>query len=204
MFGAILETLASFVIYSIESTGYFGITILMALESAGLPIPSEIIMPFSGFLAFQGGLSFFLVVWWGAVGNLVGSLAAYAVGYYGGRPFLKRYGRYFFFSPHDLEMAERLFQRHGSLVAFGSRLLPIVRTFISFPAGIAKMNIWRFSVYTFLGSVLWSWLLTYLGFRAGEHWDFLSPYFRRFDWMIVLLFGILLVWWVQRHFKRKS
>lgn len=200
--GQILEMLASFVISSIEAGGYAGITLLMALESANIPIPSEIIMPFSGFLVSQGALSFWLVVFWGAMGNLIGSLVSYAAGYWGGRPFLYRYGKFFFLSPEEVSKGEQWLQRYESSVAFFSRLLPIVRTFISFPAGIARVNIWKFSVYTFAGSFLWSALLTYLGVLAGENWAFLEPYFRRFD--VVVLAGIIVVgvWWIMRHLKK--
>lgn len=201
---ALLEAFASLIISIIEQTGYAGIAFLMALESANIPIPSEITMPFAGYLVFTGSFSFFWVVFWGTMGNVVGSLISYAVGYWGGRPFLNRFGRYLLIKPHDLQTAERFFHRYGAFAVFLGRLLPIVRTFISFPAGIARMNIWKFIAYTTLGCIPWSILLAYAGVVAGEHWDFLGAYFRKFDWLVafLLLFGA--VWWIRRHFFRKD
>ena len=198
----VLEIFASFVIQVIETTGYAGIAFLMALESANIPIPSEIIMPFAGYLVSKGEFGFWQVVFWGAIGNLLGSLASYALGFYGGRSFLSRYGKWFFITPHDVALADRLFWKYGAIIAFASRVLPVVRTFISFPAGVAKMNVWKFSLYTFAGSFLWSILLTYLGVVLGENWHSLESYFRTFDWLIA---GILLglgVWWIVRHTKK--
>lgn len=192
----ILEWGALLVISVISAAGYAGIFVLMALESANIPIPSEIIMPFSGFLVSQERFSFFWVVLWGAVGNLAGSLVSYYLGYVGARPFLiqKGYG----------ELGERFFNRFGSLAVFVGRLLPVVRTFISLPAGIAKMNVWKFSLYTFVGSFLWSWALTYVGVVAGEHWNFLEPYFRTFDWLIIIVLVLLVLWWIKKHFIKRE
>lgn len=195
----ILETLATFVINTIGATGYAGITILMALESANIPIPSEIIMPFSGFLVWQGVLQFWPVVIWGAIGNLIGSWASYYLGYFGGRSFVKKYGRFVFITEHDVTLAEKLFDKYGSVVIFVSKLLPIVRTFNSFPAGLAKMNILKFSIYSFTGSVIWSYFLTYVGFTAGENWDTLKVYFHRFDWVIGALIVAGGIYWIWRH-----
>jgi len=199
--GQLLELSAGFVISFIEYAGYAGIFVLMLVESANIPVPSEVTMPFAGFLVSQGALSFWLVVFWGALGNLAGSLLSYALGYWGGRPFLYRWGKYFFLLPHEVEKGERWLRKYQNSVAFFSRLLPVVRTFISFPAGIARVNIWSFSLYTFAGSFLWSALLTYIGVWAGENWAFLEPYFRRFDIVIVVLFAVGLVWWVRKHVK---
>ncbi|MEX2145160.1 MAG: DedA family protein [Candidatus Spechtbacterales bacterium] len=197
----LLAWLASLIINTIDQMGYAGVFVLMALESANIPIPSEITMTFSGFLASLGRLNFYWIVFWGALGNLIGSLAGYYIGFFGGRPFVKKYGKYMFMHEHDIAMAENMFARYGKSIAFFSRLLPVIRTFISTPAGIAKMNIWQFSVYTFAGSFIWSAMLAYVGFLAGENWDFLSPYFRKFDWVIIL-FGIVAVaWWIRRHYK---
>lgn len=200
---SLLQLLASLVITFIERTGYLGITVLMALESANIPIPSEIIMPFSGYLVFQEKLSFFWVVFWGAGGNLIGSLFSYFIGFYGGRTFLEKYGKFFFLTHHDVDLAEKWFKNYGTITIFVSRLLPVVRTFISFPAGIGRMNIWKFSFYTFLGSFLWSALLTYVGVIGGENWDILSPYFRKFDWLFVILLSLGGAWWIKRHLLQK-
>ena len=197
----LLEFLANTVIGIIETTGYAGIAVLMALESANIPIPSEIIMPFAGYLVSKGEFGFWQVVFWGAFGNLLGSLVSYALGFYGGRAFLGRYGKWLFITPHDIALADRLFWRHGAIIAFASRVLPVVRTFISFPAGIARMNIWKFSLYTFAGSFLWSGLLAYIGVQLGENWHSLEGYFRTFDWLIAGILLILGVWWIIRQIK---
>ncbi|MBI4138325.1 MAG: DedA family protein [Candidatus Wildermuthbacteria bacterium] len=197
----ILSFIAQAVIRCIELTGYAGIALLMGLESANIPIPSEIIMPFAGFLAYEGKLSLSWIVLWGAAGNLAGSLVSYAMGYYGGRPFLKKWGKFVFITAHDVERAEAWFTKYGSQVAFFSRLLPVARTFVSFPAGIAKTNIWKFSLYTFAGSLIWSFLLAYAGYQAGEHWDFLKGFFHKVDGFAIGIVGAGVAWWIWRRIK---
>lgn len=197
----ILEQLSSFIISFIEKTGYFGIATLMALESANIPVPSEIIMPFSGYLVFNAKLNLLWVVFWGAFGNLAGSLVSYYLGYFGGRRFLAKYGKFLFIRGSDIDLADRWFQRYGTIIIFASRVLPIVRTFISFPAGIARMNIFKFSAYTFAGSLIWAYVLTYAGVVMGENWIYLEAYFRKFDWAIVALLVLGVIWWVLRHVK---
>ena len=177
MIDVIIIWLSTFVIKIIETTGYWGVGVLMALESANIPIPSEIIMPFSGFLVTREVFTFWFLVFVGALGNLVGSLVSYCLGVRGGRKFLERYGKLLFIHKRDLKIADKLFLRWGSSIIFFSRIVPVVRTFISFPAGVARMNIWKFSLYTFIGSFIWSIILVYAGFWAGENWHFLSPYF---------------------------
>lgn len=196
--------ISSFVISVISSTGYFGIFFLMALESACIPIPSEIIMPFSGFLVFEDKFSFPWVVFWGTIGNLIGSIAAYGVGYYGGRPLLEKYGKFFLISRHDLDLADKWFAKYGNLSIFFSRMLPAVRTFISLPAGIARMSFWRFCLYTFLGSLPWSFFLTYAGLIMGENWHGLEVYFRKFDWAMAVLTIIVLGFFVYHKFQSKE
>ena len=202
MINAVVTWLSALVMRTIESSGYLGVTVLIVLESANIPIPSEIIMPFSGFLVTRGIFVLWLLIVVGALGNLVGSLLSYYLGVYGGRKFLEKYGRFIFIHKRDIELADKLFARWGSSVVFFSRILPIVRTFISFPAGIARMNIWKFSFYTLAGSLIWSALLAYVGFWAGENWHFLSPYFRKFDWLIVSLVLVGTVWWVTRYVRK--
>ncbi len=201
---ALLAILASFVIKVISESGYFGITVLMALESACIPIPSEVIMPFSGYLVFEGRFIFWQVVLWGGIGNLIGSWIAYFIGYYGGRPLIEKYGCYLFISPHDLSRADKWFERYGQKAAFLSRLLPVVRTFISLPAGISRMEFKRFSLYTLVGSLMWSFFLTYAGMILGRNWQKLEYYFHDFQWLIggALLAGA--IWWVLNHFKCRS
>ncbi len=198
---AVLTFLASFIINTISATGYFGITALMALESACIPIPSEVIMPFSGFLVSSGEFNFWWVVVWGALGNLIGSLIAYGIGAAGGRPLIERYGKYILISHHDLNLADRWFRKYGQATVFFSRLLPIVRTFISFPAGISRMNLKKFSIYTLAGSLPWSFALAYAGLALGKNWESLEMYFREFQWVIAGLIILGIIWWIWRHIK---
>ena len=172
-----LLLIGSFIIEFISDAGYLGVTVLMALESACIPVPSEVIMPFSGFLVFEGRFALWPVVVWGAVGNLIGSIIAYLIGFYGGRPLVKKFGRYFLISAHDLEKADHWFKKYGQSTVFFSRLLPVVRTFISLPAGISRMNFKKFSFYTLAGSLPWSFALTYGGLIMGESWSSLKIYF---------------------------
>jgi membrane protein DedA with SNARE-associated domain len=200
----LLTTISSFIVNIISSLGYGGIGILMALESACIPIPSEIIMPFSGYLVFSGAFALWPVIFWGTVGNLIGSLIAYFIGFYGGRPLIEKYGKYILVSRHDLEQAQRWFEKYGSLSIFFSRMLPVVRTFISLPAGIARMPFWRFSLYTLAGSFPWVFVLTYVGISTGENWSEIEIYFRKFDWLIIILIIGLIGWWIYQKIKAKK
>ena len=204
MIARIIEILTAFIIATISALGYFGVVLLMAIESACIPLPSEIIMPFAGYLVYAGRFN----LWWvgvaGAVGCVVGSLIAYWVGMYGGRPLIEKYGRYVLVSRHDLDLADRWFARYGEIIVFASRLLPVIRTFIAFPAGVARMNLTRFVIYTFAGSLPWCLGLAYVGQILGEQWDkndTLKSWFHRFDFVIGII-GVLAVgWWVWRHIK---
>lgn len=175
----------------------------MAAESCGIPAPSEVIMPFAGFLVWKGEMSFWIVVFLGTVGNLVGSLIAYYIGKIGGRPLIERFGKYIYMKQHDLDMADRWFAVHGNATVFVGRLLPVVRTYISFPAGIAKMNVAHFSLYTTLGALPWSILFTWLGFKAGEHWESIRARLHNFDVTIAVLLAIAIIWFIVSHIKRK-
>jgi membrane protein DedA with SNARE-associated domain len=204
LIGKIIEILSGFIVATISALGYAGIVLLMAIESACIPLPSEIIMPFSGYLVYTGRFN----LWWvgiaGAVGCVLGSLVAYWVGMRGGRPLIEKYGRYVLISPHDLDLADRWFARYGEVIVFASRLLPVVRTFIAFPAGVARMNLKRFVIYTFLGSLPWCLGLAYVGQVLGEQWDkneTLKSWFHRFDFVIGLIILAGVVWWVWRHIK---
>src|SRR5256885_9669461 len=167
----LVELLGRFVIAVISQAGYPGLVLLMGIESACIPLPSEIIMPFSGYLVYTGKFNLWAVSVAGAAGCVVGSIVAYGVGMYGGRPFIEKYGRYILISKHDLDLADRWFSRYGELIVFASRLLPVIRTFIAFPAGVAKMNMTRFVVYTFIGSLPWCLGLAYVGQVLGDHSD---------------------------------
>jgi len=195
----LIGALAGFIIGTISSLGYGGIVLLMAIESACIPLPSEIIMPFSGYLVFTGQMQLWLVALAGAFGCVLGSLLAYWLGAVGGRPLVEKYGRYVLISHHDLDLADRWFRRHGDITIFIGRLLPVVRTFIAFPAGVARMPLWRFNLYTFVGSFVWCWALAWIGMQLGQNWNTLGVYFHRFDALIgvVLLAGV--IWYVWRH-----
>jgi membrane protein DedA with SNARE-associated domain len=201
MIAKLLAAVGAFIIAVLSSLGYAGVVLLMAIESACIPLPSELIMPFAGYLVFKGQLALWGVALAGAVGCVLGSLVAYYVGLFGGRPLVQRYGRYLLISHHDLDLADRWFVRHGDIIIFVGRLLPVVRTFIAFPAGVARMPLAKFVIYTFVGSLIWCWALAWLGQSLGEHWDTLGVYFHRFDEVIAL--GILAgaAWWIWRHVK---
>jgi membrane protein DedA with SNARE-associated domain len=204
MVARILEILTAFIIATISTLGYGGIVLLMAIESACIPLPSEIIMPFSGFLVSRGEMNLWLVGLAGAVGCVVGSMVAYWVGMYGGRPLIEKYGRYILISPHDLDLADRWFAKYGEIIVFVSRLLPAIRTFIAFPAGVARMNIWRFIIYTFAGSLPWCVGLAYVGQKLGEQWEKdprLKQLFHQFDFVIGIVIVLAVAWWIWRHLK---
>jgi membrane protein DedA with SNARE-associated domain len=198
----LLAAISSFIISTISAFGYSGITLLMALESACIPIPSEIIMPFSGFLVWSGEFSFLPVVIWGTIGNLIGSIIAYFVGFYGGRPLVEKYGKYILVSKEDLDLAEKWFKKYGGSSILFSRMLPIVRTFISLPAGIARMPFWKFSLYTFAGSLPFVFVLTYGGVIMGENWTNFEAYFRKFDWLIAILILASIIFWLYKKLKK--
>jgi membrane protein DedA with SNARE-associated domain len=203
---SIIEALAAFIVATISSIGYGGIVILMAIESACIPLPSEIIMPFSGYLVFTGRFDLALVATAGAIGCNLGSSVAYAVGYYGGRPLVEKWGAYVLVSRRDLALVDRFFGRFGSITVFVSRLLPVVRTFIALPAGIARMPQLKFQVYTFLGSWPWCFALAYIGSKLGERWNSdptLREFLHRFDVVIIGVMLIAVIWYVRRHWKHR-
>lgn len=204
MIEKIITLLASFIIASISLLGYAGVALMMAIESACIPLPSEIIMPFSGYLVYRGEFSLMGVSIAGALGCVLGSVLAYAVGYYGGRPMAEKYGKYVLVTTRDLDIADNFFKKYGNFAVFFSRMLPVVRTFISLPAGIARMNFGKFISYTFLGSLPFCYLLAYLGQKLGENWNTLGSYFHKFDVVIGVLIVIGLVWFVRRHINLKS
>jgi len=201
MVDVIIGAVTSFIINSISTFGYLGIAAMMAIESACTPLPSEVIMPFAGFLVAQGKFSLLGVTLAGAFGCLIGSILAYWVGAWGGRRFIEKYGKYILISHHDLALSDNFFNKYGAGAIFFSRLLPVVRTYISLPAGIAKMNFTKFVIYTFAGSLPWCLALAYVGKKLGDHWDSLAVYFHRFDFIIVALIIIGTVWYIWRHVK---
>ena len=203
MFTLIIDILADVVIRTIDFMGYLGVFFLMLLESCGIPMPSEIIMPFSGFLVAEGKMNFWAVSFVGAFANLAGSLIAYWIGLKGGRALIEKWGKYILISKRDLDLADRWFMRFGNLTVFFGRLLPVVRTYISFPAGVAKMEIKRFSLYTFAGALPWSILFTWLGVKMGDNWEQIREKLHNFDLAIVALIIIGIAWYVWRHIKHR-
>ena len=204
MIAKIIEYVSSFIIATISVLGYSGVVLLMAIESACIPLPSEIIMPFSGYLVSTGQMNLWAVAVAGAVGCVLGSLVAYWVGMYGGRPLIEKYGRYILLSRHDLDLADRWFAKYGEIIVFVSRLLPAIRTFIAFPAGVARMNLTKFVIYTFAGSLPWCLGLAYVGQKLGEQWnkdDTLKTWFHRFDFVIGIVGVLAVSWWIWRHVK---
>jgi membrane protein DedA with SNARE-associated domain len=204
MIAKIIEYLSGFIVATISTLGYSGVVLLMAIESACIPLPSEIIMPFSGYLVSTGQMNLWGVAVAGAVGCVLGSLIAYWVGMYGGRPLIEKYGRYILLSRHDLDLADRWFAKYGEIIVFVSRLLPAIRTFIAFPAGVARMNLTKFVIYTFAGSLPWCLGLAYAGQKLGEQWnkdDTLKTWFHRFDFVIGILAVLAVSWWIWRHIK---
>ena len=189
------------------TVGYLGVMTAMAIESAMVPLPSELILPYAGFLISdpsqvepltRGPWNFWIAVVAATIGNTLGSLVAYAIGAYGGRPFLERFGKYLLIRPHEIELADSFFAKHGGATVFIGRLLPIVRTFISFPAGVARMPLGRFIAYSTAGAFLWSMLLVYAGMLLGANWVQIREALQPFDLAIaiaVVLMVVLFVWW---------
>jgi len=190
MIARTISVLSTFIIAVISSAGYLGIVVLMAIESACIPLPSEVIMPFSGYLVYAGRFHLLWVATAGAIGCNLGSVIAYEIGFFGGRPLVERYGAYILLSRRELDWADHFFARWGSAAVFVARLLPVIRTFIALPAGIARMPRLRFHVYTFVGSWPWCLVLAYIGMKLGEKWETdprLKLWFHRFDAVIVVV-----------------
>jgi membrane protein DedA with SNARE-associated domain len=202
----LVAALAHFIIAVISASGYAGVAMLMAIESACVPLPSEIIMPFAGYLVHTGRLGLFGVATAGAIGCNLGSAVAYWIGAWGGRPFIARYGRFVLLNQKDLEHAEHFFARYGSITVFLARLTPIIRTFIALPAGIAKMPQLRFHLYTFIGSWPWCFVLAWAGMRLGQAWDTdprFKALFHRFHLGMELLILAGIVWFVWTHWNNR-
>jgi len=203
----VLGLFNSFVTEEIARYGYIAIFVLMLLESACVPIPSEVTMLFGGALAAPGlagadaQLNLLAVGIAGTLGNLVGSLLAYWVGYSGGRALAIRWGRYLLIRPHEIDRAHEWFERHGDAAVFFGRLIPVVRTFISLPAGVARMNVWKFSLYTLLGCVPWTFGLAYLGYLLGDRWDDVERVLRPFAWIIGGLLAAAVAAWLWRRWR---
>jgi len=210
----VLDALDAIVLPFLESLyerfGYVGVVIAMTIESCAIPLPSELILPFAGWSVSRGLIepltsspwSYWGAVLAGVLGNTVGSLASYAIGAYGGRPLVERYGKYVLISAHDLELAERWFARFGEVTVFFSRMLPIVRTFISVPAGIARMPLWRFTLFSILGTVPWVMLLVWGGMQLGDHWLELKQSLKGLDYLVAAAIVAAVGVFVWRHVRR--
>jgi membrane protein DedA with SNARE-associated domain len=192
----------------IQAVGWAGIVLAMAIESACIPLPSEVTMPLAGWMLIQArGLSVwhtFWAGWWGAVGCTLGSVFTYWIGAKGGRPLLEKYGKYVLIRTHEIEVADQWFARYGEHTAFFSRLLPVVRTFISLPAGVARMNFVKFAVWTFTGSFIWCWVLGWAGYVFGEHWERVREAMRPFDIPIIVVVLALVGFFIYRRLKARG
>ena len=197
-----LEEIVRVLTEVIAGLGYWGIFWGMAVESANIPLPSEVILPFGGYLVSTGRLDFWGAAMAGTLGGTFGSVVSYWLGVCGGRPFLVRYGRYFGFSVKHLQTAEQWFDRYGEATVFFTRLMPVIRTFISLPAGIARMHFTKFVIYTFLGSLPWSLLLTYAGLKLGQNWKTIESWFHKADVFILGGLAAVLFYYLMR--KRKK
>jgi membrane protein DedA with SNARE-associated domain len=200
----LISVLTGFVVNTISHAGYAGVALLMGLESSAIPIPSEIIMPFAGYLVSAGRFTLLGITLAGAIGSAIGSAVLYGIGYYGGRPLIDRYGKYILINHNDVNNAEKFFTKYGNLSNFIGRLLPVVRTFISFPAGVSKVNFKSFLLYSFIGSFIWSAFLGYIGLKLGENWPKLRDYLHGLDYFIVAVIVLAVIWYVRRHLKGRK
>lgn len=201
---AILTAVTHWITDSLSKLGYSGIILMMGIESACIPLPSEIIMPFGGYLVHEnpGRYTVWMMGVSGALGCVWGSAVAYWAGMFGGRPFIERYGKYILIRTKDLDKADSWFAKHGEAAIFFSRLMPVIRTFISFPAGVSKMHFWRFLIYTFLGSLPWCLGLAWIGKAVGPKWDtVLKPYFHDAHIVLAVIFVVLIALYVYHHVR---
>ena len=206
MIAHILEIVGAWIVGVISAMGYPGVMLLMAIESACIPLPSEVIMPFSGYLVYTGRFSLIAVATAGAIGCNLGSVLAYEIGYFGGRPLVERFGRYIFLSQRELAIADRFFEKRGAVAVLIARMLPVIRTFIALPAGIARMPRLKFHIYTFVGSWPWCFMLAYIGMRLGERWETdprLKMWFHRLDAVILIVIVAAAVYFVWSHVSHR-
>lgn len=203
----LVALVAHFIIATISASGYVGVALLMTIESACIPLPSEIIMPFAGYLVYKHQLTLIGVAVAGAIGCNIGSAIAYWIGALGGRPFIARYGRFVLLNQRDVDHAEHFFTRYGAATVLVGRLLPVVRTFIALPAGIARMSQVKFHIYTFIGSLPWCYALAYAGMRLGQAWE-TDPRFKalyhRYQVAIEVLIIVGIIWFVWTHWKNRT
>jgi len=202
MINEILVALVSWIESVITQMGAWGVALLMAIESCNIPLPSEAILPFAGYLVTKGVFSIHTAAFFGAIGCVLGSIPSYYLGYFGGRKFIEKYGKYFLISHHDLEVADKWVDKYGDWSFFICRMLPVVRTFISLPAGILKARKRTFFLFTFVGSLIWSYLLVWVGVKMGENTEALKHIWHKFDAVIILACLILGGVYIYHHVKK--
>ena len=198
------QWIADFAVAMITTTSYPGIFFLMTLESMVFPVPSEAVMPFAGFLIADGKLSFTLVIVAATLGSIVGSLISYAMGYYGGKPFIDKFGKYLLLDSHDLEITNRFFAKRGSLTIFIGRFIPVIRHLISIPAGMGKMNLVKFSIYTIVGAAMWNGFLTYMGIILKNNWKSVMKYSHTIDIVVVILFAAVVFYYGYKIYSARK
>jgi membrane protein DedA with SNARE-associated domain len=202
------EHLVNFIVNFIGTTGYPSIFVLMSLESMVAPVPSEAVMPFAGFLVHSGRFSFTGVIFFSTLGSIFGSFISYYIGYWGGRPVVERFGKYLLLDKKDLDITERFFQKRGDITIFISRFIPLVRHLISIPAGIAKMNILKFIIYTIIGAGLWNAFLTYMGYILKDNWKEIMKYSHVVDIVVLVLMIVFVFYYIYKfysnHKERKA
>lgn len=197
----ITEKIAALAVSFISASGYFGIFILMMLESMFFPVPSEAVMPFAGFLIADGHLTWTYIVAFATLGSLTGSVISYAIGYYGGKAFVLKFGKYLLLKQKDLERSERFFEKHGQITIFIARFIPVVRHFISIPAGAGKMNFLKFCLYTVLGAGIWNLFLTYLGYKLQQNWDSVMKYSHYIDMGVLLVLLVAVGYYLYKIYR---
>ncbi len=196
---SITATFIQFLINLVGEIGYLGIFLTMTMESAGIPIPSEVVVPFAGYLSVKGDLNFYIVIFLSTVANLIGSMILYGVGFKYGRLFVSRYGKYLLLEERHLNYVEKLFERYGSIIIFLGRLTPGVRTYISVVAGAGKMAVYPFLIYTLTGSFIWNFFLTYVGVVLGENWEIITPYLDMISVVAIIILIIIGILYIRRR-----
>jgi membrane protein DedA with SNARE-associated domain len=196
------EFLVTYITGFIQSAGYYGLAVLMMMESMIFPVPSEAVMPFAGFLVADGIFTFTNVIIFSTIGSILGSLLSYYIGAYAGRPFIDKFGKYVLVSHRDMDMTEDFFRKYGSSAIYVSRFIPVIRHLISLPAGIARMNIWKFSLYTILGAGMWNAFLAWAGYKLQQHWDQIMQYTQIIDIVIIIALVAVIALFLYRHLKR--
>lgn len=201
-FMGITELLATYITAFIDTTGYISVYLLMVAESMVFPIPSEAVMPFAGFLVESGRFSFILVIIVSTCGSITGSLLSYFIGAKMGEPFIKKFGRFFLLNIDDLNATKKFFSRFGEITIFVSRFIPVIRHLISLPAGMGKMNLFRFSIYTLIGAGLWNTFLTWVGFKLKQNWPTVMKYSQTIDHAVLLILVLLFGYFIYSHIIR--